>query len=306
MSGVLTAASIERDRPEQLPVSVADSSNLLTALVSAARDPSTDINKMERIFQMHKEICAIQAKSDFNDALARAQAKLEPARKNAKNTQTNSMYATFAAVMVVVMPAMTSEGLSLTFRPEPPHEPGNVRVVGILAKGGHEREYPLELPLDGAGIKGNANKTAVHATTSSGSYCQRILTKMIFGLSEDWEDKDGNLSTDRGGGNGFMSDASQDQIATLCAATSPDSLNAVLDHYKVNKLGEIPEAEVEGIKSRLRATKPMYGEAEFTKSFPAWEKFIRDRKKTAAEIISMVETKAVLSTDQKQSIKDIV
>jgi hypothetical protein len=258
MNRAITPALVrDRDAPEQLPVQPApESSSLLAALVSAARDSSTDITKMERIFAMHKEIMLLQAESEFNDALARAQGRLEPARKNAKNTQTNSMYATFASVMAVVSPAMTAEGLSLTFRPEMPKEAGNVRMVGILAKGGYKREYPLELPLDQAGAQGKVNKTMLHATTSSGTYCQRILTKLIFGISEDWEDQDGNLTTQR--------------------PAQPE-----------------PQQPQE---------KPKYPDAQFDGSLPAWTDLIKSGKKSAAQIISTVESKYVMSTVQKDSL----
>jgi phage recombination protein Bet len=52
-------------------------------------------------------------------------------------------------------------------------------------------------------------------------------------------------------------------------------------------------------------TKPFYPQDQFDTNFPAWEKLIKAGKKTADALIAMVESKAPLTVDQKQIIKDI-
>lgn len=248
MSKPITAAVLHRDEStllaEQPPAT-----NLLQALVGAARDSSTNIEKMERIFAMHKEIVALQAKAEFNDALSRAQAQLEPARKTKRNSQTNSDYATLADVMRVVMPAMTAEGLSLKFRSEASPIDGWQRTVGILSRGAHQEEYPLDLPPDKAGAKGNVNKTDIHAAASTYTYAQRILTKMIFGLSEEHEDHDGNPPPPDPGP--ALSEEHEATLDSLCQEISPTMLSTVLRHYKVSKLSDVPDSEYETIVRRL-------------------------------------------------------
>lgn len=49
---------------------------------------------------------------------------------------------------------------------------------------------------------------------------------------------------------------------------------------------------------------PIYQEASFTKNFPTWEAAIKANKKTAAQIISTVETKARLTENMKSCIRD--
>ena len=252
MGKPITAALVKREEAPLAEQPVTEPTNLLQALVGAARDPSTDIEKMERIFAMHKEMMAAQAKAEFNEALARAQAKLEPARKTRANTQTNSMYATLADVMRVVMPAMTAEGLSLKFRSEASQIPGWQRTVGILSRGAHQEEYPLDLPPDKVGAKGNVNKTDIHAAASTYTYAQRILTKMIFGLSEDTDDHDGNPPPTA---VEAMSEDHQAKVESLCAEISKTMLASVLRSYKVNKLSEIADSEYESIVSRLNVNK---------------------------------------------------
>jgi hypothetical protein len=48
-----------------------------------------------------------------------------------------------------------------------------------------------------------------------------------------------------------------------------------------------------------------YPAEQFTKNFPAWEKLIKDGKKTADEIVNIVSSKAVLSDEQKTKIREV-
>lgn len=50
---------------------------------------------------------------------------------------------------------------------------------------------------------------------------------------------------------------------------------------------------------------PEYSSADFEKNFPTWEKTILGGKKTADEIITLVESKAKLSDDQKAKIQSV-
>lgn len=51
---------------------------------------------------------------------------------------------------------------------------------------------------------------------------------------------------------------------------------------------------------------PPYPDADFEKNIGAWEKLIKDGKKTAEQIINMVSSKGVLSEAQKSKINSIV
>src|SRR3990167_4385534 len=87
---------------EQAPASQATS--LLQAITSAASNAQVDIEKMERLFAMHQKIVAQEAEAAFNGAMARAQANIQPVSRDAENTQTNSHYATLAAICKSIVP----------------------------------------------------------------------------------------------------------------------------------------------------------------------------------------------------------
>ena len=53
-----------------------------------------------------------------------------------------------------------------------------------------------------------------------------------------------------------------------------------------------------------RAEKPAYAQDQFERSLPGWKKMIADGKKTADQVITMAESKAALSEEQKASIRE--
>ena len=54
------------------------------------------------------------------------------------------------------------------------------------------RQHHIDLPLDNVGTKGTVNKTGVQATGSTNAYGRRYLVLMIFNVSTEDEDNDGN------------------------------------------------------------------------------------------------------------------
>lgn len=66
-----------------------------------------------------------------------------------------------------------------------------------------------------------------------------------------------------------------------------------------------PEIDITPVQKEP-APLPPYSDADFNKNIGAWEKLIKDGKKTAVEIINMVSSKGVLSEKQKAEINSIV
>lgn len=64
-------------------------------------------------------------------------------------------------------------------------------------------------------------------------------------------------------------------------------------------------ADVVGAPPPQPAQPQTYPQSEFDKNLPSWTKAIQTGKKTADDLIAMVETKAKLTEDQKKVIKDI-
>lgn len=191
----------KRDLPAiQLP----QATSLVQALAAAAADPRTDMDKMERLFVMHQTMVKQQAEASFNDAMARAQAKIQPIATDRANDHTQSRYATLRAINEVIAPIYSAEGLAVSFDTETkndadPVPEGEIRTVAFVShSAGHTRRYHLDLPPDDVGSQGKVNKTKVQAKGSTNEYARRYLMRMIFNIATG-DDRDGNPAARNGG-----------------------------------------------------------------------------------------------------------
>ncbi len=166
---------------------------MIQMIQRCAADPAVDVDKMERMMAMHERIVDRSAAAAFNAAMVRAQGRIKPVVRDQLNTHTNSYYANLEAIDRKATPIYTDEGLALSFGTEDSPLAGHVRVVcDVMHELGHVKRYRADLPLDGAGARGNANKTGVQAHGSTYSYARRYLTVMIFNVALVNEDNDGN------------------------------------------------------------------------------------------------------------------
>lgn len=195
--------SFSRREERALPAMQAGPTGLLQAITIAASNPSVDIEKMERLFAMHEKMVAREAEATFNDAMARAQAKMTPIVRNKANEHTRSRYADMEAINRIIVPIYSAEGLSLSYdsgrpifgsdgTPLPGPAEGLTRTVALVShSAGHSRVYHIDLPPDDSGSQGKVNKTKVQAAGSTNQYARRYLECMIFNLST-YDDTDGN------------------------------------------------------------------------------------------------------------------
>ncbi len=80
----------------------------------------------------------------------------------------------------------------------------------------------------------------------------------------------------------------------------------IYDQDEAERIVEAPQQRVEKDITPAATSLPPYSDADFEKNIGAWEKLIKDGKKTADQIIAMVSSKAVLSEKQKAEINSIV
>ena len=163
----------------------------LSMIERAARDPSVDVSKMERMFEMRERVMKTSAEQAFNASFVAVRAAVGPVIKNQKNPQTNSRYADLFAIADVLDPIMTENGFAATFGTADCPLENHYRITGTLLHAqGHSKEYRVDVPVDGAGIKGQTNKTATHAFGSTMTYGRRYLKVAMFDISIT--DNDGN------------------------------------------------------------------------------------------------------------------
>ncbi|MDZ4250647.1 MAG: ERF family protein, partial [Candidatus Nanopelagicales bacterium] len=190
----------KRDVPA---VSQVAPTNLMQALAIAAADPRMDVAKVKELYAIHKEMMDREAELAFSDAMAKAQAEMQPVANNAYNDHTKSGYAKLEAIDRAITPIHTKYGLSMSYDTETrndadPVPDGMLRIVAwVRHSGGHKERHHIDLPPDDAGAQGKVNKTGVQARGSSNAYGRRYLKLMAFNLST-FDDKDGNSSRNNG------------------------------------------------------------------------------------------------------------
>jgi hypothetical protein len=170
-----------------------DTTSLLQVITRAASDASVDIDKMERLMQMHERLVARDAEQAFNAALTAAQTEMRPIAADAANPQTRSRYASYAALDKVLRPIYTSHGFALSFDEGDTDKPDHIRVLCYVShRSGFTRTYRKDMPADGKGAKGGDVMTKTHAAGAADSYGMRYLLRKIFNVAVGSDDADGN------------------------------------------------------------------------------------------------------------------
>lgn len=196
----------------QVPVAfpASDSAALIQLIARAASDPAVDIDKMERLMQMHERMTAKKSEMSFNAAMTSAQSEMRAISADAENPQTRSKYASYAKLDSHLRPIYTRHGFSLSFD-EGDSKPDMVRVVCIVSHiEGHSRSYHRDIPADGKGAKGGDVMTKTHAAGAAGSYGARYLLRGIFNVAIGESDTDGNISE-----NGLDEEIVADHLAAI-------------------------------------------------------------------------------------------
>jgi hypothetical protein len=176
----------------QLPTAAQTESAAFISLIDRlASDPTIDIDRLMRAYELRERAEERRSKLAFEQAFASAQAEIEPVAKRAKNDQTHSNYAKLEAINEAVMPIVTRHGFSVSFDTADCPIEGHYRITAAVSRDGHTRAYRVDIPIDGAGMRGNANKTATHAFGSTISYGRRYLICLIWNIST-FDDNDGN------------------------------------------------------------------------------------------------------------------
>jgi hypothetical protein len=153
-----------------------------------------DLGKLEKVLELQERWESNQARKMYAKAFAAAQSKIKSVIKGKKNSQTNSRYADLGDVIESAQPVYTEEGFAVIFYEGKADLEGHMRVCAdVLHEAGHKESYHLDVPLDGVGIKGNANMTGIHAKASSTSYGRRYLMCMIWNIPT--ADNDGVTAT---------------------------------------------------------------------------------------------------------------
>lgn len=174
-----------------------------------ARDPSVDVNKLERLISLQKDIMQVQAKAAFDASFARLQAELpeidEKGAIKGKGSEIRSRYARLEDIHHAIKPILRTHGFAIRHRTEWP-EKGVIRVVGVLShEQGHAEESMFEAPMDRSEYRSD-----IQSMGSTISYGRRYTTIDLLNITTRGQDDDGQT-----GGRPTPPDGYDAWLATL-------------------------------------------------------------------------------------------
>jgi hypothetical protein len=239
--------------PQQLPEATA----LISIIERAARDPSVDIDKMERLMQMHERVTARNAKMAYDAALSVMQehlpvigrrGRIEVREKDASGKRTGAIqqdtpYALWEDINEAIKPVLTQYGFALSFRVGLAQD-GRITVTGILShREGHREETTITLPHDSTG-----SKNAVQAVGSSTSYGKRYTAAALLNLTSRGEDDDGKAA----GAAEKINDEQLQYLIALADEVGADKIK-FCKYLKIESLAELPAARYTQAVNALEA-----------------------------------------------------
>lgn len=225
------------------------------------RDPSVDLVRLKEamgmVQGMRDQAEEREAEAAFNAAMADVQAKMTRVAADAKNDQTKSKYATYAALDRALKPLYTAAGFALSFNEEVGAVgPDMVRIVcyvthtaktqGHIAKRSFTRTYHIDMPADGKGAKGGDVMTKTHAHGSATTYGRRYLLSMIFNIAIG-NDDDGNAAANT------VITADQAELLTTIAREVGADLSKTCSHFGIASIELLPSAKYASVKAGLEA-----------------------------------------------------
>lgn len=168
--------------------------NSAEMLISKAIDKDVNVDTMERLMKMRRELKAEYAKEEFDKAMANFQMDC-PEVKKTKEVKTKSgqvayRYAPIEVIVRQVKEVLQRNGFSYSIQTET--EPGKVKSICIVKHiAGHSESYNMEVPL--------GNKTQVmsdsQVVAAAATFSKRYAFCNAFGILTGDEDDDGK-STD--------------------------------------------------------------------------------------------------------------
>lgn len=239
------AQALLKENPAELQRIDEDRPNTSMAIMieRIVMDPSIPIDRLERVLAMKermedraREDDQWRAKKAYFAAMSRCQAELPVVTKNKTNTHTDSKYADLAAIEVQAMPIIHRHGFGVTFQPAGYNDKGELQIKWKIAHAeGHSESDIAGIPVDGAGSKGNANKTGTHAFGSTATYGRRYLLCMLFNISTG-DDRDGNNAP--ADEPAYISDEQIQKLQELIIEVGADP-KKLFEYLKVPSLTEI-------------------------------------------------------------------
>jgi hypothetical protein len=237
---------------DQRGVAVGGESGALISMIErAARDPNVDIDKMERLFQMHERMTATTARLAYDAAFSAMQPELPEIDKRGKivirdkhDTEKiiqSTPYALWEDTIKLIKPILARHGFGLSFRISQTDARLTTRAV-LSHCAGHREETEFASPIDATGSKNN-----VQGWGSAFSYGKRYTGTAILNITTRGEDDDGKAA----GAGATITDEQAEQIKTALEDTG-GQLPRFCAYFKLAKLTDLPSAKFDSAMAMIR------------------------------------------------------
>lgn len=234
--------------------------SLLNFVARAMADPNVNVDKLQVLLRMQREIVADDARLQFSRSMSLAQGEMQAVLRDASNDQTKSRYARLETIDAAIRPVYVRHGFCLEFNSESIEGPNERIVCEVSHSAGHAKKFQLEAAPDTAGPQGKPNKTPLHGLGSTVSYLRRYLTCMIFNVVVTNEDNDGNRQQTPSGKNaeervnGCMTAAELKILDDLMVLTR-SSEGAFLTYHGLDyrSIQQVPATQFVRLKNSLLA-----------------------------------------------------
>ncbi|HET9320025.1 MAG TPA: ERF family protein [Bryobacteraceae bacterium] len=156
---------------------------LLAMIAALTRDPSVQIEKMEKLLEMRERIQQQEAEKAFTEAMNRVQEKVPPIYKTRKIYEKNgggvrSMYANLEDVDKLLRPLTLAEGFMLSYTTDPTSTDKLVKLQLVVKHyRGHKETYDLALPVEDSKLRSDVQDVAAAV-----SFGRRILMCLAFNI----------------------------------------------------------------------------------------------------------------------------
>jgi hypothetical protein len=173
-----------------------EESQMVSMIERMAVNPEVDVEKLERLMVMQEKMLDRSAEQEYTRSMVAVQQEIQAVTRDKVNPQTHSRFVSLEAIKKVVTPVYTSHGFALSYGEGESTKQDNVRVTcKVMHAGGHSESFFYDCPIDDKGIAGKTNKTPTHGKASAVTYGERYILKLIFNITIQDEDDDGNAAS---------------------------------------------------------------------------------------------------------------
>lgn len=207
---------IEPGTVELQPASQNESVSMLAIIERAAKDPSVDVDKMERLLNMAERAQARIAEQAFNAAFACFQAEM-PVLVAQSEIKNRGKYARFEDVMHVAGPILRKHGLSVSFS----QEADDKRVVvtcTLRHTGGHSHKNLFSVRL---GVQADSN-TQADCKVSTTAKRNALLQALNIVVRQDCMTNEDDDATIEGDLTKFITPEQANELEHRVALTNSD------------------------------------------------------------------------------------